>query len=470
MRTGIMWVMSSTQHSGTGTYDLSTLGCKVNHYESQLVRERLEAHGLRPAVDGEPIDIAIVNTCAVTREASRKSRQMARRSGRSGHTRVIVMGCDASAENAALRDIDGVVAVWGHDRDVDQELAGYLARPDTPGHGPHISLPLLSASPTSHHASLTTAVRSFTGQRRAYLKIQDGCDAMCTYCIIPQLRPDVQSKPVDIAVSEAEGLVNAGHKEIIITGIFLGAYGQDTALRRRRGTGSSPLATLVQRVARIDGLERLRLSSLEPGDIDDALVDVLANHPACVPHLHLPLQSGGTDILRRMNRQYTRDDYMTMIDMVAKRLDRPSITTDIIVGFPGETEDDFQASLDMARYAHFSKIHAFPFSARDHTAAARWQQQFIPPTEIRSRMNRLAALESELSLTYRTQFIGHTERVLVERRRSATGDGAVVCTGRADRYFEIHFEDHTARPGDLVNVRIDRVTPQRTHGSPITSA
>jgi threonylcarbamoyladenosine tRNA methylthiotransferase MtaB len=310
-------------------------------------------------------------------------------------------------------------------------------------------------------------ITSFAGHQRAFLKVQDGCDAFCSYCIIPRLRPWPRSKPIKVAVAEARDLVRAGHKEIVVTGVFLGAYGRETAVRRRWARQGSPLAALVDALARVEGLRRLRLSSLEPGDVDEALLEELSAHKNCVPHLHLPLQSGSASILRRMNRQYTVAAFVEMIQRVRAALDRPAVSTDIIVGFPGETERDFEASIDIARRVEFCKIHAFPFSPRDQTVAARWRRDFVHPNVVRDRMRRLAEVERECSFRFRRRFVGQVERVIVEE--SGTLDGQTdewhnVRHGRSDRYFKVHFETDEVRPGDLVSVRIDRVTPTRTHG------
>ncbi len=493
-------------------YLLTTLGCKVNQYESQQLREVMESFGLRPARSNELPDIAVVNTCAVTASAARKNRQAIRRAARGGRTSVIVVGCGASADAQRLRALDGVAAVWGHDTDVCAELRKLLAQwlesstlgsvnqggvvhdaPDRSsgaGRDEVRMKPVASRHPggtnATQHSSASTHILSvalpvvkseselvgrieaFAGHQRAFLKVQDGCDACCTYCIIPQLRPVLRSKPVEVAVAEARTLVHAGHKEIILTGIFLGAYGRSTAIRKRFAAVRSPFASLVEALARVEGLERLRLSSLEPGDVDDSLLGILATHRTCVPHLHLPLQSGSARVLRRMNRQYTVEAFVEMIGRVRRSLDRPAISTDIIVGFPGETEADFEASVEVARQAKFCKIHAFPFSPREKTAAARWQKEFVPPPVVHERMQRLAEVERECSTAYRRRLLGSADRVIVEPSDALDDglNGVGIRHGRADRYFEIHFEaDRTVRTGDLVSVRIDRITPTRTHGT-----
>ncbi len=503
-----------------GKYLLATLGCKVNQYESQQLREALQSMGLRPVRAGEHPHIAVVNTCAVTANASRKSRQIVRRAARGGRTSVVVVGCGASADADELRAIDGVIEVVGHEVDtpaVCSALRHLLARlgngraeetdhPVKPGstanHRPDVQRndewmkpagsqpgykaftsrtakpPANNMSPTlpvvKKSGALVSKIKSFAGHQRAFLKVQDGCDAHCSYCIIPQLRSSLRSKPIEVAVAEAKDLIRAGHKEIILTGVFLGAYGRETAVRRRwSAAAGSPLAALVRRLAQVEGLCRLRMSSLEPGDVDESLLEVLGTFGNCVPHLHLPLQSGSDAVLRRMNRQYTIDGYLETIERVQARrggLDRPAISTDIIVGFPGETERDFEASLQIARQIEFCRIHAFPFSPREKTTAARWKRDFVHGEVVRDRMRRLAELGRECSFRFRQRFMNCVERIIVEE--STEVDGGTpgshnVRRGRADRYFLVHFEAEGARPGDLVSVRIDQVTPSRTVGTRI---
>lgn len=501
-----------------GKYRLSTLGCKVNQYESQRIRDTLHALGFHPARGSEFADVAVVNSCAVTDGALRKSRQTVRRLARNGRTDVYVVGCGASADAERFQKMEGVTAALGHDVDIVAELRDLIGRrtPQSPARSPIAAVddkgvtlqrPVamvddewMMANDSANYAravlqpttstpldikpgapghvklgeTLAERIEAFEGHERAFLKVQDGCDAFCTYCIIPRLRPVPRWKPVADAVDEARALVRTGHKEIVVTGIFLGAYGRGTALRKRFDRPRSPLAELVDALARVDGLERLRLSSLEPGDVEESLLEVLAGHKNCVPHLHLPLQSGSVEVLRRMNRQYSVDAFNEMIGRVRDSLDRPAITTDIIVGFPGETERDFEASVEVARHAQFAKIHAFPFSPRENTAAFRWKRDFVEAEIVRDRMKRLADVEGECSLGFRRRALGAVERVLVEGDKDDFDAclGERVFHGRTDRYFEMHFfADHTVRPGNIVRVRVDRVTTTRTHGTyvPMTS-
>jgi threonylcarbamoyladenosine tRNA methylthiotransferase MtaB len=309
-----------------------------------------------------------------------------------------------------------------------------------------------------------------TGHQRAFLKVQDGCDAHCTYCIIPQLRPALWSKPVADAVSEAQRLVAAGHVELVLTGIFLGAYGQPTALRRRQtGGAAEPLGQLIQALCeRVPGLGRLRLSSLEPGDLTDDLSDVLKRYPQVVPHFHLPLQSGSDRLLRRMNRQYCRADFLEMVDRVRQAFDRPAITTDIIVGFPGETDEEFERTTEVVDAVRFVHVHAFSYSPRPNTAAARRTGEHVRGPVVNQRIHHLRELTEANSLAFRTAFVGQAVEVLVERPSGEESDAQPLAGhqhGRCERHFAVHFQGAALMPGTLARLRIDRVTPTHTFGT-----
>jgi threonylcarbamoyladenosine tRNA methylthiotransferase MtaB len=422
--------------------------------------------------------------------------------------RVVVTGCWATSDREEASRLPGVDAVLGHHDDVGSELDRLLQRwsvetsrfahappsnsttvtttvePSPRPLGDEESMIKAGASApllTPHHKSLirlnVKGNSTIVGTRglplleqrqpshqRALMKIQDGCDAHCTYCIIPQLRPALWNKPVGDAVTEAQRLVDAGHVEIILTGIFLGAYGQPTAIRRRQSRDTaSPLAELVEALcSRVMGLARLRLSSLEPGDLTPALISVLRSWPQCVPHFHLPLQSGSDQLLRRMNRQYLVDDFVKMVENVRAAFDRPALTTDIIVGFPGEDDEGFRQTLDVVDRVGFVHIHAFPYSPRPGTAAARWPGQRVPDTIISHRIDVLNERSRRGSLEYRRQFVGECVEVLVERQQQEAGS---FQHGRCERYFDVCFEATGIETGERVRLRIDRVTPHRTWGT-----
>jgi len=481
------------------TFSIQTLGCKVNQYESEQIATLLRSRGLIES-DAESAELRIINTCSVTTEAASKSRQAVRQMTRlpvlnSERPSVIVSGCWATSDPQEAANIPGVDRVLTHHDNVAEGLGEFLK---WTADGSAKSLPLLD-----QHQSK---------QQRAFLKIQDGCDAHCTYCIIPKLRPVLSSKPANELLEEARRLVAAGHVELVLTGIFLSAYGQETALRRRQSKpAKAPLAQIVEMLcARVTGLRRLRLSSLEPGDLDDDLLSALSSHPQVVPHFHLPLQSGSDALLRKMNRQYTRDDFLRIVDRIFQAFDRPALTTDIIAGFPGETDTEFQKTLDVVDHARFIHIHAFPFSPRPGTAAARWQGDFVRGPVVGQRIDALRERAAEFSLVFRSTFVGQAVQLLVERnavnysedrlpsspgtpgedrgggspnieisphpnpppeyRRRGKSAGDSFHHGRCERYFDVHFESENVSAGDLVNVRIDRVTPTRTFGSLLSVA
>jgi threonylcarbamoyladenosine tRNA methylthiotransferase MtaB len=311
-----------------------------------------------------------------------------------------------------------------------------------------VTLPVTMPKQPAHHV-------------RAELRIQDGCDAHCTFCIIPKIRTTLRSKKIGDVVAEATRLVDLGHQEIVLTGIFIGAYGHETALRRKQvDPDREHLADLLDAVAQIKGLGRLRLSSMEPGDVTNVLLDaMLANQPIIAPHLHLPLQSGSDAVLHKMNRQYDTHMYLDMIAMVQDRLALdalpPAITTDIICGFPGEDENDFERTIEIAQRVGFLHMHVFPYSVRSGTAAARWPQ--LPASVIRHRVQTLLSLDSELSLSYRRNLVDHEVRVLIEH----PANGTEYARGRCDHYAEITLATN-ALPGTLVAARVTHATATTT--------
>jgi len=305
----------------------------------------------------------------------------------------------------------------------------------------------------------------FCGQTRAFLKIQDGCDGFCTYCIIPAARPKVRSNPPDNVLAEAKALVAAGHKEIVVNGVHLGAYGQTTVRRRHWPTPENDhLPALLDRLARIDGLARIRVSSLDPADVTARLLEVFARHRNIMPHLHLSLQSGSDRVLRRMCRPYTAGDFVARVELANSILDRPAITTDIIVGFPGETDDDFRRTLDLAQRVGFAKMHVFAFSPRKGAVAARMPEK-VPSEVKKERSQVLRDLDHKLQSHFRRRFLGQTDQVLIENTSGRP-------SGRAERYFTVHLSfDGSAgteqvHTNDLITVRLVEDTATAVLGVP----
>ncbi|MEN8126265.1 MAG: tRNA (N(6)-L-threonylcarbamoyladenosine(37)-C(2))-methylthiotransferase MtaB [Planctomycetota bacterium] len=460
------------------TFAVHTLGCKVNQYESQQIRQVLEQSGLTAATRMQQPAVVVVNTCCVTHIASAKSRQNIRKIQKTHPAAtVIVTGCLPAGQSDELKNLQNIIIakeksclpdiierlIAEHHLEQDntilskptnrpeikdkkgnlgyprglQQLKGIEKSDIIQNHPSGLLHSDANVKETGKSAYKLGILNRFTGQSRAFLKVQDGCDAYCTYCIIPKIRTNVCNKNVKTALKEANSLIRAGHKEIILTGIFLGAYGQTTARRKKWDPDKTDsLAELVNQVASIDGLVRLRLSSLEPLDVTNRLLEVMTGHKNIAPHLHLPLQSGSGNILKQMARQYTTDDFMRVVERVKNAFDRPAITTDIIVGFPGETEDDFQQTLEIAKKVGFSKIHVFSFSIRKNTAAVKMAKLFgkVSPQEIKHRSTVLQQIDNELQEKFRQSCAGLNETVLIEKTNPPRG--------RCSRYFMVDLKDH----------------------------
>jgi len=374
----------------THTCRLVTLGCKVNQYETQLVKETLLRNGFREAGEDEAADLCVVNTCTVTSTGDSKSRQLIRQlARRNPGTRTLVMGCYATRDPEAVSNLPGVFEVVTDKRelpDVFQRL----------GIG-----------------EMPNGISQFDGRQRAYVKVQDGCILRCTYCIIPQVRPGLRSRSPDDIEDEVRRLIDNGYREIVLTGIHVGHFGVDTT-RGKTGLPPFRLWHLFRRLDRIPGRWRMRLSSVEAGEIHDDFISAAADCEHLCPQFHPALQSGSETVLRRMRRRYSIRRFLEKLDAMREALDNPAFTTDMIVGFPGETEDDFQQSLDACRKAGFMKTHIFPFSARKGTPAAEFSDH-VPADVKKERCERMAALERELAQRYYDSLMGRELEVLVER-------------------------------------------------------
>ncbi len=289
-------------------------------------------------------------------------------------------------------------------------------------------------------------ISSFSGRTRAFLKIQDGCDAGCSYCILPHVRGAPRSRPLADVHAEAERLAAAGFGEIVLTGIHLGFYGRDLPEH-------PTLPQAVTAVAETPGVERLRLSSIECNEVDDALLDAMQRPAVCpqatvAPHLHLPLQSGDASVLRRMRRRYAPEEFLAVVERARERLDRPAITTDVMVGFPGETEAEFESTLEVCRRARFSRTHVFPFSPRPGTPAAEMPGR-VPSEAVAERSARLRELARGMAADWAHSFVGTTVRVLFER---CTSSGRL--SGYTDRYVPLTAEGAPEQIGRALQVRV----------------
>ena len=458
-------------------FSITTLGCKVNQYDGAALAAALRRAGLLPAAVDDRPDLVVINTCCVTATAMRKSRQAIRKALR-GNTSAVVLvtGCYSDYDTEAIDRILTSLGIPKHRAHVaghHSNLADVIRKTldGLRANGPKAGQPTESNHDSSnarnnikakrnlavkHKAGgmrQIGAIKAFPGRQRAFVKVQDGCDAFCSYCIVPYTRPIVWSRTIEQVRAECLGLVNSGHKEIVLSGVFLGAFGRRTALRRRWEDGGSLLPELLSEIAGIEGLWRVRLSSLEPGDVSDELLDVFRGNEKAAPHFHLPLQSGSQRILQRMRRQYTADEFRRTVDRIRSAVDAAAITTDVIVGFPGESDEDFAETLHMARYAGFAKIHTFPFSAIEGAAAWEYRREAPPPPVVKERIGQLGELESQMAVEFRRQFIGMQIEAVVESTRPAPG----IRQAMTDRYITVRFSPpkHARLTGKVVSLDID---------------
>jgi len=428
------------------TFSINTLGCKVNQYESQQIRRLLEQLGLVWVETADKPDLAVINTCCVTHTASAKSRQRIRKAQKlSPNAVIVVSGCLPTVQIGELHNLGENVHLINHRDRLPATLIQIVsAKADTSS----CQSPQSSKNECANQPKLPQ-LTAFKGHTRAFLKIQDGCDGYCSYCIVPKTRPFVHSKPPEEVLEEAQALINAGHKEIVVTGIFLGAYGEKSVRRKNWPIPQNDkLPKLLDKMAKIHNLARIRLSSLEPADVTPRLLDTFSKHRNIMPHLHLSLQSGSNAVLKRMARQYGAEEFMDTVRAIKSRLDRPAITTDIIAGFPGETDADFEDTVNLAKNVGFAKMHIFSFSARKGTPAASMQGA-VDNRVIKQRVRILRDLNTELASKFRRQFIGETAAVLTENSNQQPG-------GRSERYFMVYLEKTGKKltKNELVTVKL----------------
>jgi threonylcarbamoyladenosine tRNA methylthiotransferase MtaB len=402
-----------------------TLGCKVNQYETEFVREGLLGSGFRDAARDEPADLCVVNTCTVTNEGDAKSRQLIRRLARENpRARIVVMGCYATRAPQEVAALPGVTEVVTDKRELP-DLLRRLGAIDIP-----------------------SGISGFGQRHRAYVKVQDGCLLRCSYCIIPHVRPQLASRPVEDVSTEVRRLIANGFREIVLTGVHLGHYGVEQNWGRPKREWTR-LADLVERLAQLPGEFRLRLSSIEATELTDELIAVLARYPDRVcPHLHVCLQSGSDAVLRRMRRRWGRQRFLDRCRHVQSLLDRPAFTTDVLVGFPGETAEDFEQTCEALRAVGFSKTHVFPFSPRTGTPAAEMSDR-VPPPVVARRVQQVRMLERQLRDEYFRSLEGQQLRVLVE---SPLATGRERFVGTSCRYAPVELTSDTDLCGQLVDV------------------
>lgn len=377
-------------------FNIITFGCKVNSYESVFIREQLINKGYDECDDYKESDIVVVNTCSVTNTADSKCKKMIRDVRRDNpNALLVVCGCTAENHREELNDLNIDILIGNKDKSkIGEFVKEYLLNKEK----------YIKFYDTRKLEFEDMRINDFN-LTRAYVKIQDGCNNYCAYCIIPYVRGNIRSKDIDVAFEEIKDLVNKGHKEIVFTGINTGAYGKET--------GKYDLVDLIQRISVLEGLERIRVSSIEITEINDRFINELKNNSKLCSHLHVSLQSGSEKILKLMNRKYTKEEYLDKIKKIRDARPNINLTTDVITGFPGETEEDFLECIDFCKKVKFSKIHVFPYSKREGTKAALMDNQ-LPNSVKKERARRLIQIDEELQKDYNNLFLDKEVEVLIE--------------------------------------------------------
>lgn len=415
---------------------LHNLGCKVNAYETEAMQELLEDSGYEIVPFHEKADIYIINTCTVTNMADRKSRQMLHRA-RKMNPDAIVAACGCYVQEKPEEVADCVDIVIGNNR--KKEIVHILEAYEKGREG--IRKDLVDIGHTREYEDLHL---SRTAEHtRAYIKVQDGCNQFCSYCIIPYARGRVRSRSMESVRGEVETLARNGYQEVVLTGIHLSSYGIDTG---------TDLLSLIRTVHEVAGIKRIRLGSLEPRIITEEFAEAIAGLPKMCPHFHLSLQSGCTETLKRMNRRYTAEEYYEKCELLRKYFRNPALTTDVIVGFPGETEEEFKASRDFIDKVDFYETHVFKYSRREGTKAAAMPDQ-VPEEEKTRRSNILLDLSRKKQAAYEQRLLGTTQEVLIEEEIQRNGE--IYQVGHTREYVKIGIRTEEKLANRLVQIEIE---------------
>ena len=408
-------------------FKIATLGCRTNQYESQAYHDQLAGMGYVPAADGEAADICIVNTCTVTESADSHSRHEIRKLARENPSaKLVVTGCFAERNPDAVIQLPGVSHVVSN-KDKENLLTQVFPDEDVP----------------------EFSIKNFDAHTRAFVKVQDGCNSYCTYCIIPYVRGRSRSRSIDDVLKEVHELIANGFKEIVLTGINIGDFDG--------GKEENPdrLVDLVRAVDQVEGLERLRISSIDPDEIDDELMNAVLNGKKTCHSMHVVLQSGSNVILKRMNRKYTRQIFMETVDRLRKAAPDFTFTTDVIVGFPGETEADFQETLEVMREVKFAKVHMFPYSERPRTRAALYPNKVNPAT-MNVRKQEVLRVAEQIAFEMRAPYVGSTMTVLTEQAGRAFG--------HTENFLPVWIEGAHLEANQIVMVELFENTPEGLKG------
>ena len=424
---------------------ICTLGCKVNTYESEAVRQQFEKHGYTSVDFSECADVYIINTCTVTHLGDRKSRQMIRRTKQiNPESILVVMGCYSQVspdDVAKIEEVDIVVGTAYKARIYDA-VAEFIENREKQNL-------VTDISKTTDFEELE--VTSYEGRTRAILKIQDGCNNFCSYCIIPYARGRIRSRNIESCVREAERLASHGFCEIVLVGIHIASFGRDTGEK---------LIDLLSNLDAIDGIERIRIGSLEPTLFDDEFTEKISKLSKICRHFHLSLQSGCDETLKRMNRKYTTADYMASVKRIRKFFPDAAITTDIMVGFPGETDEEFENTMNFVRKVSFAEAHIFKYSIRKGTVAEKMENQIDAQVK-EERSKKLISLTDGTRDGFLETFVGKTVGVLFERERK---DKAGTYEGKTDNYVTVVAPSRHDISGKILNVKVLKIKDSIAYG------
>ena len=417
------------------TVAFCTLGCKVNQYETEAMTEMFVHSGYEVKNFEDVCDIYIINTCTVTGMSDRKSRQMIRRAKHNNPDAIIaVVGCYSQVSPEEVANIDGVNLVIG-----TKERKNIVELIENSVTGKTV-VKVEDALKNREYEDIW--VTTYDDRERAYVKIEDGCTEFCTYCIIPYARGPVRSRQIEDIVSEVKRLAEGGFKEVVLTGIHIGSYGRDLK--------DISLLDVIEKVHNVDGIERIRLGSVEPRTLDEQFISAISKLPKVCDHFHISLQSGCDETLKRMNRKYTTDEYYASVMLLRKYFSNPAITTDIMVGFAGETEEEFEKSLAFMRKVGFAEAHVFAYSIRKGTKAEKMPNQ-VSPQDKDIRSKKMSELCDKMQGEYVESFVGKTVSVLVERNI-----GENMYEGHTTNYVKVHIKSETDISHKIIDVKVNK--------------
>ncbi|MFT4145532.1 MAG: tRNA (N(6)-L-threonylcarbamoyladenosine(37)-C(2))-methylthiotransferase MtaB [Mobilitalea sp.] len=418
-----------------------TLGCKVNSYETEAMRSMFETAGYDIVDFKDTADVYVVNTCTVTNIADRKSRQMLHQAKHRNPDAVIAaVGCYVQAAEEVLLADSAVDLVVGNNKKSD--IVSMVELCFNTNKKEDLVVDINEEFEYEELNNITASEKT-----RAFIKIQDGCNRFCSYCIIPYVRGRVRSRQEEEILAEIKGLIEKGYKEFVLTGIHISSYGSERKLLQ----SDMPLAKLIQRIGELEGIERIRLGSLEPRIITEEFLQAIAGVSQFCPHFHLSLQSGSDSVLKRMNRKYSSGEYYHGVELIRTFFDTPSFTTDVIVGFPGETLEEFEQTLEFVKKVGFADIHVFKYSKRAGTKAAVMPEQI--QEEIKNvRSTELITLAQKMGKEYMDHFVGRLEKILFEEEIVA--DGRQYQVGHNERYLKLAVESTADLSNQVLNVKI----------------